>query len=82
MPLDEKSSMLPPYIQRMIDEVDALNSKINSLSTFIQTNPIFQTLPKLKQQLLMAQYNSMQCYGEILKTRINVEMDEEFQSNK
>lgn len=39
-----KKDKYPSHVQRMIDEYKELDDRINKLASFINTNPIFETL--------------------------------------
>lgn len=41
---ESKKDKYPSHVQRMIDEYKELDDRINKLASFINTNPIFETL--------------------------------------
>ena len=61
------------YITRMLAEQKALGDKITKLQMFINSNPIFNTLPETKKTLMTAQLKAMNEYFHILKERIKEE---------
>jgi hypothetical protein len=65
-------TMLKPHEQRVIDERKALDTKIVSLETFIETNDIFDTLSVAEQGRLMTQLHIMRAYSWVLNSRIVV----------
>lgn len=58
------------YQQRVITEKQELDAKIEALGTFINTSPIFGTLPSAEKERLEAQWEVMQEYSAILGERI------------
>lgn len=62
--------MIQPHQQRVIDERDELDTKIESLSTFIQTNIIYNNLPIDERQRLTRQVVLMRKYSQVLSERI------------
>lgn len=65
-----KRSSNKAHEQRVIDEKDALDIKIEKLNAFIDTNPAFNDLMGFEQQNLISQLSIMQEYSNILGTRI------------
>ena len=61
------------YITRMLAEQEALGDKITKLRMFIANNPIFNTLPKTKKNLMVKQLTAMDEYFHILEERIKEE---------
>lgn len=61
---------MQPHEQRVVDEKKALDSKLDKLKAFIETNPIFKTLPAPDQYLLNRQFDAMAEYSHILSQRI------------
>jgi hypothetical protein len=62
---------MPPHQQRVINELFELEEKLNNLRTFIQSNPIFNTLDATEQGRLIQQSEVMAKYSQILDERIN-----------
>lgn len=62
--------IIQPHQQRVIDERDDLDTKIDSLSTFIQTNIIYNNLPIDERQRLTRQVVLMRKYSQVLSERI------------
>ena len=56
--------------QRVVDEQSELNEKINKLSDFIKTSPLFEGLPIDEQERLMRQKYYMIEYSDVLAERI------------
>lgn len=63
------------YQRRLLDERNALDEKIEALSSFIETR---DDLPKAKECLMQAQLSTMKSYLTILDMRIN---EEDFSDN-
>lgn len=61
------------HLNRMIDEQEALGDKITKLRMFISNNPIFNTLPEIKKNLMIKQLTAMDEYFHILEERIKEE---------
>lgn len=61
------------YIKRMIDEFNQLEEKASKLNLFIETNDIFKTLSKEKQDLMRLQLQGMRVYEYALNKRIALE---------
>ena len=60
--------MIPPYVQRMVEEGDNLAALLSRLSAFIES-PRFATLDPVDQSLMMAQCGHMGNYLEVLLIR-------------
>lgn len=63
-------SGLQPYQQRVIDEKAELEKKAKALSEFIGTNPLFEKLDTIDQELMRAQCELMWQYFTVLEKRI------------
>ena len=61
---------LKPHEQRVVVERDELKSKTKALTTFIDLNATFSTLPKREQELLQQQEVLMRNYVTVLDQRI------------
>ena len=61
---------LQPHQQRVVQEKEELDKRANALSTFIGTNPKFETLDPAEQERLKEQNDVMWQYSEILGARI------------
>jgi len=61
------------HIKRMIDEFNQLEERASKLNLFIETNDIFKTLPKEKQDLMRLQLQGMRVYEYALNKRIALE---------
>lgn len=59
-----------PHEQRVIEEKNTLDVKINKLQSFIETNKIFNDLEEYEKQNLKLQLEKMKEYSTILGTRI------------
>ena len=57
------------YQQRVYDELDALQSKIDALATF-QDGDLYLTLERVDKNLLQEQKMAMIDYADILRLRI------------
>lgn len=67
----------PSHVQRMIDEYKELDDRINKLASFINTNPIFETLQNEEREDMKAQLIWMHKYINVLANRLrrqNVEL--------
>lgn len=62
----------PNFVNRMLFERIDLQEKIDKLDNFIDGDK-FNKLPEMAQDLLIAQYNAMIAYLEILEIRIKFE---------
>ena len=60
-----------PHKARVVEEANDLYGKIDRLSSFIETNPIFHVLDLAEQDRLRRQLVHMQEYLSILNERIN-----------
>lgn len=60
-----------PHQQRVIDEANELGVKVDALSSFINSNPIFHKLNINEIERLRHQRYIMQSYFKILKERID-----------
>lgn len=58
------------YQQRVVDEKIELDKKANALSQFIDTDPRFDDIDPIDQELLKEQCEIMWQYSEILGIRI------------
>ena len=63
------SMSLQPYQQRVAEEMNDLNAKIERLKEFVDS-PIFDTLDAIDQGLLIAQCDAMGAYSTILGMRV------------
>jgi hypothetical protein len=59
-----------PHEQRVLDEAIELEKKLDALTAFISTNPIFTKLPEEQQRLLKQQQLTMRGYLAILAVRM------------
>ena len=66
-----EDSKIPPHQKRVIEEQSELDIKCKNLKVFIDTNPIFNSLPKEEQVRLSSQLKAMEDYNNILKERID-----------
>lgn len=60
----------PPHIQRIIEEAEALEIKIDKLENFINYNPLFKELSEIDRTLMEKQLKVMLEYLEILDQRL------------
>ncbi len=58
------------YQQRVVDEADALEEKIEKLSNFIEST-LYDKLEEIDQQFLVLQLGTMTTYYGILHMRID-----------
>lgn len=59
------------YQERVIEEKQDLDGKIERLNTFLQLPDFFQTVPdSMERSLLRAQYGAMKEYSRLLGVRI------------
>lgn len=56
--------------QRVVDEASELRTKVEALTTFINTNKIFLDLEMTEQMLLEEQLEYMKGYLDVLNDRI------------
>ncbi len=61
---------LQPHEARVVTERDELTVKLRALTTFIDLNATFASLPKQEQDLLQRQEVVMRNYASILTQRI------------
>lgn len=67
---ESKKDKYPSHVQRMIDEYKELDDRINKLASFINTNPIFETLQDEEQEDMKAQLIWMHKYISVLANRL------------
>ena len=60
---------MQPHQQRVVDEKTELDSKMDKLTTFIDT-PLFASLPEAEQERLVRQLHHMGNYTAVLHERI------------
>lgn len=60
-----------PHQQRVVDERESLQDKINNLSDFVTVNEIFKSLPEIEKTDLRDQLSFMCLYLEKLDSRIS-----------
>lgn len=65
-----KKDKYPSHVQRMIDEYKELDDRINKLASFINTNPIFETLQNEEREDMKAQLIWMHKYINVLANRL------------
>ena len=65
-----KKDKYPSHVQRMIDEYKELDDRINKLASFINTNPIFETLQNEEREDIKAQLIWMHKYINVLANRL------------
>lgn len=58
------------FLNRLLEEESALEDKVIKLEEFIENNPIFETVGKMQQVLLVTQLNAMKMYLYTLQERI------------
>lgn len=56
--------------QRVVDEHEELDAKLEKLHVFIEDSSIFKSLDKMDQRLLVDQRAAMTVYRDILRRRI------------
>jgi hypothetical protein len=61
---------MQPHQQRVVDEKKELDEKLDKLKAFIDTNPVFKTLPEDERSRLNRQFDAMAEYSNILAQRI------------
>jgi hypothetical protein len=61
---------LAPHQQRVVQERNELNEKIEKLTAFIEDSPIFRALPDIDAEHLIGQRGAMLLYKEYLDRRI------------
>ena len=64
--------MIKAHEKRVVDERDDIADKIEKLRTFIQTNPVYETLSDQERRLLIDQAEAMIRYHRILNDRIKL----------
>lgn len=67
---ESKKNKYPSHVQRMIDEYKELDDRINKLASFINTNPIFETLQDEEREDMKAQLIWMHKYISVLANRL------------
>lgn len=60
---------MQPHQERVIEEKQELDNRINKLSSFFDTN-IFSSINKDEQGRLIRQYEYMKLYSKVLSERI------------
>jgi len=68
---DITATSIPPHVQRMMIERNKLKDKVVKLDEFINTNPIFATLPEEEQKDMKNQLTNMINYLYYLQRRIH-----------
>ncbi|WVX92073.1 hypothetical protein [Aeromonas phage phiA014S] len=61
---------MPEHIKRLFVEQEELNTKVCALNTFINSNPIYDTLPAEERYDLNRQLGAMGDYLHILTQRL------------
>ena len=61
---------MQPHQQRVVDEKVEVDEKLDKLSAFIESSPIFVGLPHEERVLLIRQEQAMLEYSNILGERI------------
>lgn len=67
---ESKKDKYPSHVQHMIDEYKELDDRINKLASFINTNPIFETLQNEEREDMKAQLIWMHKYINVLANRL------------
>ena len=67
---ESKKDKYPSHVQRMIDEYKELDDCINKLASFINTNPIFETLQNEELEDMKTQLIWMHKYISVLANRL------------
>lgn len=67
---ESKKDKYSSHVQRMIDEYKELDDRINKLASFINTNPIFETLQDEEREDMKAQLIWMHKYISVLANRL------------
>jgi len=62
---------LLPHQQRVVEEHDQLDERLERLHVFIEDNPIFKELPKIEQRRLIDQRAYMTAYRNVLRDRMD-----------
>jgi hypothetical protein len=60
----------PAYQQRVIEERDGLQEKMNRLYDFVENSPNFASLDAANRSLLVVQHEAMGAYRKVLDERI------------
>ncbi|AUR90466.1 hypothetical protein NVP1144O_18 [Vibrio phage 1.144.O._10N.286.45.B3] len=60
------------YMERMMDEEGQLKVRVNGLRSFIQSNEIFETLPRDEKYRMIKQLSGMEVYLKALSERLMV----------
>ena len=68
---ESKKDKYPSHVLRMIDEYKELDDRINKLASFINTNPIFETLQNEEREDMKAQLIWMHKYINVLANRLH-----------
>ena len=58
------------FLERLYDEQRELETKTHALESFVDSNPIFETVSNIQRVLLINQLSSMQNYLYCLNERI------------
>lgn len=64
------SANIPDYQQRVIDEAEELQTRIDKLATFMDMNPVFMQLGQEERTRMSRQMHHMLGYHEALTARI------------
>lgn len=67
----KQKPVLPPHIQRVIDEYKQLDDRTTKLAKFIAESPIYQSLAEDEKEDMKEQLTSMYKYSNILASRLN-----------
>lgn len=67
---EDDEGTIPPHQQRVLKEREELSEKLNALTIFINSSPIYSTLPLEEQEDLKQQADVMASYQTILDNRI------------
>lgn len=67
---ESKKDKYPFHVQRMIDEYKEFDDRINKLASFINTNPIFETLQNEEREDMKAQLIWKRKYIIVLANRL------------
>lgn len=59
----------PSVVQRMDEELEELNGRIDRLTAFVLKNTTFATLPDVEQELMNKQLDHMRFYRDALAAR-------------
>ena len=62
--------MAKTWKERLIKEERKLDKKLNALTSFIEEDEYFETIPESDRDLLMAQHAAMMAYFNILTVRM------------